>query len=120
MLLALVLSMSVLPTAAILASSARSDLASALDDYHNTKSSYAARGAVHMVKANLAAGGSGLINWPDQEITLDIQIEENETGWVIRVTAVSDRAAATAEGEGIKPTEKLDTDEEGAEALRCK
>lgn len=99
MLLALVLSMSVLPTAGVLAYIARSDLESALDDYHLSKASYAAQSALVLIEADLLNDGDGQVAWPDPHVLLDILITEVSNGWRITVTACSDRAVAQASGE---------------------
>ena len=96
MVLALVLSMSVLPAAGVLIAIARSDLSSALDDYHSARVWRAAWGGVELVQRDLQAGGSGEVNWPDPDIVLEVEISETEGGWRVYVTARSERAVATS------------------------
>lgn len=92
MILALVLSIAILPAAGILAYIARSDLASALDDYHYTKVRYAALGAMTILENNLIEGESGELEWPDPEVDLVIQTNEEQGGWTVTVIATTDRA----------------------------
>jgi len=94
MLLALVLSMSALPAAGVLVSIARSDLSSALDDYHFARVWRAARAGIALVQRDLQGGGSGEVFWPDPDIFLEVEISETEGGWRVYVTARSDRAVA--------------------------
>ena len=95
MVLALVLSMSVLPAAGVLVTIARSDLSSALDDYHTARVWRAAWGGMELVQRDLQAGGSGEVNWPDPDIALEVEISEAEGGWLVHITARSERAVAT-------------------------
>lgn len=94
MVLALVLSVSVLPAAGVLVTIARSDLSSALDDYHSARVWRAAWGGMELVRRDLQAGGSGEVNWPDPEIALEVNISEDEGGWQVNITARSERAVA--------------------------
>lgn len=94
MLLALVLSVSVLPAAVALVSIARSDLISALEDYHSARVWRAEWGGLELVKRDLLAGGSGNVIWPDPEITLTIEVWEGETDWQVGITASSELAVA--------------------------
>lgn len=94
LLLVLVLTTAVLPAAGTLIYIARSDLASALDDYHNVRAINAARGAVLLAEADLKSGGDGKIAWPDPDIVLDIRVTETASGWQVLVTAHCGRAAA--------------------------
>lgn len=94
LLLVLVLTTAVLPAAGTLIYIARSDLASALDDYHNVKAMSAARGAVLLAEADLKSGGDGKIAWPDPDIVLEIRIIETASGWQVLASAHSGRAAA--------------------------
>jgi len=91
--------MAVLPTAVTLASIARSDLHSALDDYHRRKVDNAVQGALALVEADLLADGDGQVVWPDLDVSLDISVTETEQGFQVNITAYSDRAVAEARGE---------------------
>lgn len=105
MLLALVLTMVVLPAAGTLAYIARTDLAAALDDYHRTKAACAAQAAVALVEADLESGGSGQITWPDPDTTLDVLIQDLPDSWKITITAHCGRAVAKVAEEIQKPEE---------------
>lgn len=106
MLLALVLTMAILPAAGTLAYIARLDLEAALDDYHRTKALYAAQGAIALVEANLALAGDGSIEWPDSNTTLDIFIQEGSDFWTITVTAQCNGSVAKATETIPKPEEE--------------
>lgn len=97
LLLAVVLTIAVLPAAGILVYTARLDLASALDDYHNAKASNAVRAAIVLVERDLLAGGSGQIAWPDADVTLEVETKKNAEGWQIVITAACGRAMASFE-----------------------
>ncbi|MGI6364896.1 MAG: hypothetical protein ACOX2G_04000 [Bacillota bacterium] len=105
MLLALVLTMAVLPAAGTLAYIARTDLAAALDDYHRTKAVCAAKAAVALVEADLQSGGSGQITWPDSDTTLDIFIQDLPESWEITIIAHCGRAVANLAEEAQKSEE---------------
>lgn len=92
MLLAVVLTMAVLPAAGTLVYISRSDLAAALDDYHHMKAETAARAALDLVKANLQHGGQGSIHWPDPEVQVSVSVIETVNGLEVRVTANSGTA----------------------------
>lgn len=95
MLLALILCMTALPAAGVFITIARSDLESALDDYHWAKAQRAAWGALELIERDLQAGGAGEVYWPDPDILLEVKIADNDRGWDIAVTAVCDRAEVT-------------------------
>ena len=95
MLLALVLCFSVLPTAGVLVAIARSDLESALDDFHWARVGRAAWATLELVRNNLLAGGTGDLSWPDPEVSLEIDIRDIEGGWRVLVTARTERAVVT-------------------------
>lgn len=92
MLLALVLTMMVLPAAASLAYIARTDLAAALDDCNRTKALYAAQGAMTLVGADLDRGGDGQITWPEPSTDLEIFIQGETDFWKITVAVRCGRA----------------------------
>lgn len=95
MLLALVLCMAVLPAAGVFITIARSDLESALDDYHWARVQRGAWGALALVEMDLQGGGVGEVDWPDPEIQLEVKIADKSGGWDVSVTAVSERAAVS-------------------------
>jgi len=99
MLLALVVTMALLPAAAAMAAMARADLAAALDDYHRFKAQCAARGALALAAADLRRGGDGQVAWPDPDVTLEISIAETGAGWQITVAARCGRATGSCSGE---------------------
>lgn len=96
MILALVLSISVLPTAVALLAIARSDLNSALDDYHWARAWRGAWGGVSMVERDLRAGGAGEAAWPDPELDLIVQVSKVGNDWQVEATACSGRAVVKA------------------------
>jgi len=96
LILAMVLSIAVLPAAVVLAGLARTDLAAALDDYHHVKAGHAARGALALIKADLIKGGPGLIAWPDPETTLTYIVNDKTDAWDITVTAFCGGSVAEA------------------------
>lgn len=96
MVLALVLCLSLLPTAVALVSIARSDLESALEDYHSARAWRAAWGGLELARANLLAGGSGQIRWPDSEVVLVVTVDRQPDGWLVASAAQSGGATATA------------------------
>lgn len=110
MLLALVLTMAVLPAAGTLAYIARSDLAAALDDYHRTKATYAAEGAIALIEADLKAGGDGQITWPDEEVNLSIIITDSPDSCEAVITVHCSSAVRQYSIEVIKP-EPEDTED---------
>ena len=95
MVLALVISMSALPAVGVLVTIARSDLSSALDDYHSARVRRAAWGGLELVRRDLQEGGCGEATWPDPDIALEVEISESEGGWRVYITARSERAVAT-------------------------
>src|SRR5690554_2241130 len=116
LLLALVLSMAVLPTAVTLASIARSDLRSARDDYHRRKVDNAVQGALALVEADLLADGDGQVVWPDLDVSLDISVTETEQGFQVNITAYSDRAVVVAKTEVETPEQEVESEEGEQEA----
>jgi len=92
LLLALVLSMSLLPAVGVFAHINRLDLTSALAYYHNIKVINAARGAIALVRADLLNDGDGQISWPDPDVSLEIIVMVTTDGWIITTIAQSDRA----------------------------
>lgn len=103
MLLALILTMAVLPAAGILAQIARSDLAAALDDYHRVKAEYAVQAAAAMVAADLQGGGGGQVAWPDPDTILEVTIQELPGSWKVTIAARCGRAVAEATAEIPRP-----------------
>ena len=104
MLLALILTMAILPAAGTLAYIARRDLESALDDYHRIRALYAAQGAIAWIEADLQNDGDGQIIWPDQSTTLDIFIQKKTESWTIAVTAHCGSSVAKAAEAIPKPS----------------
>lgn len=92
MVLALVLSISVLPAAVTLLAIAHSGLESALDDYHWLRAWRAAQGGAVLAETSLRQGGSGQVVWPDPLISLTIRVTEQEGGWFVESIATSGRA----------------------------
>lgn len=97
LLLALVLTIAVLPAAGTLVYTSQLDLASALDDYHNVKARNAVRAAIVLVERDLQVGGSGQITWPDADVNLVVETEKTAEGWQIIITAACGRAIASLE-----------------------
>lgn len=102
-MLALVLSMAVLPAAGVLTYIARSDLASALDDYHYVRISYSSRTVLSLVTGSLLYGGDGLVICPDSDIVLSVDITEISVGWHVTVKADDERATTQVDIELTKP-----------------
>lgn len=106
LLLILILSVAVLPAAGTLLYIARSDLSSALDDYHHVRAMHAARGGLDLAGADLLKGGDGRVVWPDSSVTLAVSVTETQSGWNITITACSDKATAVASGDYEKNEEE--------------
>lgn len=98
MLLALILCLTALPAAGVFITIARSDLESALDDYHWARAQRAAWGALELIDRDLQSGGAGEISWPDPDILLAVKIADSDGGWEVTVSAVSERAEVTLSG----------------------
>lgn len=72
MIVVLVLMLAAVPAAITLLHNARSDLASALDDYHYTRAKYVAHSLAELAKQNPDLALQVADNWPDSEVTIEI------------------------------------------------
>lgn len=93
LLLVLVLTTAVLPAAGTLIYIARSDLASALDDYHNVKAMSAARAVIALAEEGIFFEDI-MGDWPDPDVIVTVKNTDTADGRQIVVSAQCGRAAA--------------------------
>lgn len=97
MLIMLVLSLAILPTAGIAITIAQNDLNAALDDWHRLQAEEAVIAAIQQIHDQLVRGEPVNPSWPDDEIEITYSVRTLFTRWEVTVEASYRRATVRQE-----------------------
>jgi hypothetical protein len=97
MLIMLVLSLAILPTAGVAITIAQNDLSAALDDWHRYQAEEAAKATLLQIQGQLMRGEPVSPRWPDDEIEITYSVRTLTTRWEVTVQASYRRARVRKE-----------------------
>lgn len=97
MLIMLVLSLAILPTAGIAITIAQNDLNAALDDWHRCQAEEAVKATLQQIQEQLITGAPISPSWPENDLEISYTIRTLATRWEVTVQANYRRAVVRKE-----------------------